>query len=290
MPPSTIDELYAAPLTEFTAARNALAARLRQQGRTAEAEAVTRLRKPTAVVWAVNQLARDDPAGLSAFLDAVKRLKAAQLAKPADLPATTQAQRGALQRLVNSAAPRLRRAGSQASPALVRRLSHTLMGAAADPRLADQLRRGRLTDEQQAPGFEVFGGQMPAGRSSAALAQPPRRSDPGKTGQPVVSQQEQRVQEARRAREATWAADGTRAPGVVNPTSSIARPPNDDAPRTMPRVNSRRRVSASANSKSVPLPPSRPPWKPRAQPRGLGTMPRILSAACTWCPSTACRS
>src|SRR5439155_116321 len=51
-----IDALFAVPLTGFTGARNALAARLKQGGRGDEAERVKALGKPSVSAWAVNQL------------------------------------------------------------------------------------------------------------------------------------------------------------------------------------------------------------------------------------------
>src|SRR5688572_30188797 len=51
-----IDELFQLPLAEFTGARNALAARLKKEGRAADAERVKALAKAPATAWAVNQL------------------------------------------------------------------------------------------------------------------------------------------------------------------------------------------------------------------------------------------
>ncbi len=200
--PDGLDELYTVMPKDFTSARRAVVARLREQGQQTEAVAVMRLRKPTAVVWAINRLASADPAALSALLDAARRLKAAQLTRPDDLRAAAQTHRTALQSLMKRARTLVGQAGTAPSPVVVRRLSATLLGAAADPALAEQLRHGRLTAEQSAPGFEVFGGQMPAGPSPAAPTTPPRRRTATPTRlQPVESRQAQRAEEARRARE-----------------------------------------------------------------------------------------
>ena len=51
-----VDELYQLPLAEFTGARNALAARLKQSGRANDASLVKALQKPPVSAWAVNQL------------------------------------------------------------------------------------------------------------------------------------------------------------------------------------------------------------------------------------------
>ena len=51
-------ELFAAPLDEFVATRNRIAKELRAEGNETEAADVAALRKPTTVVWGLNQLAR----------------------------------------------------------------------------------------------------------------------------------------------------------------------------------------------------------------------------------------
>jgi len=47
-----LDELYALPLDEFTAARNELAKALRAEGKREEADAVKALAKPSVTAWA----------------------------------------------------------------------------------------------------------------------------------------------------------------------------------------------------------------------------------------------
>ena len=51
-----IDALFVLPLADFTGARNALAARLKKDGRADDAERVKSLRKPPVSAWVVNQL------------------------------------------------------------------------------------------------------------------------------------------------------------------------------------------------------------------------------------------
>ena len=56
-----LDRLYQLPLSEFTSARDELTRRLRAEGEREKAEEIKKLRKPTAAVWVVNQLARERP-------------------------------------------------------------------------------------------------------------------------------------------------------------------------------------------------------------------------------------
>jgi hypothetical protein len=70
-----LDALYALPPAEFTAARNDLARRLKQAGQDEAAGRVKNLRKPSVPLWAVNQLARRNPKGIAALLEAGERRK-----------------------------------------------------------------------------------------------------------------------------------------------------------------------------------------------------------------------
>jgi len=73
-----VDELFALPLDEFTAARNALAKRLKQDGDAEAAEQVRALPKPSVAVWTVNQLARREPDAIRSLLNVAARLRSAQ--------------------------------------------------------------------------------------------------------------------------------------------------------------------------------------------------------------------
>ncbi|MGH7805250.1 MAG: hypothetical protein ACREQJ_12960, partial [Candidatus Binatia bacterium] len=75
---SEIDELFTKPPGEFTAARNALAAKAKAAGRRDLAIRIGGMRKPTANLWLVNQIARRHPKEIAALLDAAEELRAAQ--------------------------------------------------------------------------------------------------------------------------------------------------------------------------------------------------------------------
>lgn len=158
MATADIERLHAVPPGEFTATRNRIVAELRKAGRPAEAQAVARLRRPSPALWAVNQLARGGRQDLAAFVEAVDRLRRVQLRDPRAAADALRAQRAALETLVARAGDLLRGADLAASPAILRRVSDTLMGAAADQDQARLLRRGALTEELAAPGFEAFSG------------------------------------------------------------------------------------------------------------------------------------
>jgi colicin import membrane protein len=158
LPEDAIARLYAVPLGAFTRERDALAATLAKNDRAAEARAVRQLRRPSAPLWATNQLAHAEADRLEAFLDGVAEVRKTQLRDPRAAAEGLARQRRELQQLVRRAGELLMKQGSRATPDAVRRISDTLLGAAVDRQHADELRHGRLTRELAAPGFEVLTG------------------------------------------------------------------------------------------------------------------------------------
>jgi hypothetical protein len=172
---TAIEQLYALPLGEFTRARNALAARLRKAGQAAEATRVAGLAKPSAVVWTINQLARQDRVGVERLVQAVERLRAAQLQlATGQLAAAQAAERTALDQLRARARSLLEEAGLAGTDEMLERVAGTLVGAASDPATRGDLRGGRLARELGRPGFEVFAGERPAAPARGRPGQPGR--------------------------------------------------------------------------------------------------------------------
>ena len=177
---SPTDALRAVPPREFVGARNALAAQLAKRGKAAEARQVARLRRPSPVAWALNRASAARPRELGTLLDAVDRLRRAQLGG-GDLRAAMERYRAAFEPLVRGANQALKEAGTGASAALDRRLRSTLLAAVTDRGLRADLEAGRLSDEHADPGFAVLSrGPIPAGflrerppkKQSAAPAEP----------------------------------------------------------------------------------------------------------------------
>ena len=161
IPPRALEEVYAVPPSQFTRTRNSRVAALAKSGHHDAAEALRKLRRPPATLWAVNQLARDDGKRLEAFIDAVAAVRRAQVREPSELGQALRHQRAALDALLEVARTHLTEHGFGAGPEALRRISNTLQGAAVDADHADDLRHGRLTEELSAPGFEVFAGTSP---------------------------------------------------------------------------------------------------------------------------------
>jgi len=152
-------DLFGVPPAEFVAARDALAKELRAGGREAEAKEVASLRRPTAPVWAVNQLARRAPAEVEELLDSSERVQKAQLrgAGGDELRAAMAGQRAALAKLERGAEQVLRGAGLQASPGAIRTVQSTLQAAATGSReMRERLRNGTMREALEPAGFDAL--------------------------------------------------------------------------------------------------------------------------------------
>ncbi len=151
-----LDALYALPLADFTKSRNDLSSRLKRAHQAEAAAAVRALKKPTAVAWAANLLARVVPDQVASLLETSRRLREIQqqslagTVRPEEVVTATAAERTAVRLLVASARREL---GDRATPALLDRLGRTLQAAAIDERAQYLLARGRLTEELTSVGF-----------------------------------------------------------------------------------------------------------------------------------------
>ena len=130
--PGEADELYTVAPAEFIRMRDGLARKLRAAGKSMEATAVQGLRKPTIGIWALNSAARKTPAHVRAFVEALERVKRAQLRQPDDLGAASASMRSSLALIVAGARDAVQAAGTAWSPDLLRRVSDTALGAAAE--------------------------------------------------------------------------------------------------------------------------------------------------------------
>ena len=189
LPDDAITKLYAVPLDAFTRERDALATALTKAGHSDQARVMRQLRRPSAPLWATNQLARVDAERLEVFLESVVQIRKTQLRDPRAAAEALTRQRRELQHLVRRAGELLAKHGARATPDAERRISDTLLGAAVDRDRADELRHGRLTQELAAPGFEVLTGterpghlQLVRGGQSAGT----RDTQPETAGREIV--------------------------------------------------------------------------------------------------------
>jgi hypothetical protein len=173
-----IDALFQLPLSEFTHARNALAARFKKAGRGEDAERVKGIQKPPASAWTVNQLYWRHPKEIDALLTVGERFRKAQAAqlagKNADLRNLLNERREALSALLARASSVLKDAGHAVSPDAARRIGTTLESLAAWGKTDGAPQAGRLTDDLDPPGFEALAALVPRPGSGKDTTEPSR--------------------------------------------------------------------------------------------------------------------
>jgi hypothetical protein len=175
-----LDRLYQLPLNEFTSAREELARRLRAQGELERAQEIKTMRKPTVAVWLVNQLARERPLDVQRLLRAGESLTKSQVkaaaGKSSQFSDARRDEHRALEQLAKAASEIAERAGI-GSPALAK-ATETLRAASLSTEGRELLRRGRLTEELEPPGFEALTGlESPGKRVTPAKKKAPRSDD-----------------------------------------------------------------------------------------------------------------
>lgn len=142
-------ELYGLPPKDFVTVRNQ---RAREAGDKDLAKAIADLRKPTVAAWAVNLLARDNPADLDEALELTQsKLDMRELGKRR-------------RKLLESLTYRTLELTGPLADAVLEQIRATISAAMAEPGLAAQLKEGRLTKALEYSGFgaaEVFAPTKP---------------------------------------------------------------------------------------------------------------------------------
>ena len=225
----------------FIAARDALASRLREDGRGDDAATVKALRKPTVVAWALNQLSDRDPDGVRALVDAGAEVRAAQ-------QAALSSKRGAAERSASAGAARREAVSALSSSALdalagggpgllrPRRCDRRRpRGVLVDPDAGEALSAGTMERPPAAvPGSATSSGSRRRGRRGTRRAGPETeagasRADGEARGSwrrvPAAERAELRAEVARLRRDRDAAAAGTgelATPRTGSRTSSTA--------------------------------------------------------------------
>ena len=172
-----VDELFKLPLAEFTGARNALAARLKQSGRANDANLVKTLSKPSVSAWTVNQLYWNHRKAFDCLLAAGQRIRKAQTSGLAGkgMRESLDARREVLVQLSDLATSLLIEAGHNPGLDTIRRVTTTLEAISALGSPADGPTLGRLSQDVDPPGFESLASFM-AGAFTTKAAEPARSS------------------------------------------------------------------------------------------------------------------
>jgi hypothetical protein len=197
--PEDARALYRLPPEQFTAARDALARRLRSSGDREKAEEIRRLRRPNAVAWSLNQVAQEHPGLIDEALATGSELREAmEIGDGRLLRDAERATREATDAVVDQAERLLAEAGHAPTDDIRSRLAATLRAAIVDPEVASILQAGTLERDVELPGFGMEAPVVPAPKSIRARATARPRA---KAADDEQERQEQDAKEERRRRE-----------------------------------------------------------------------------------------
>jgi hypothetical protein len=150
---AALDELYAADPGAFVATRKRLSAALRGEGDKVGAKLVQGARRPSTSAWALNQLARREPALVEKLLDTSDALYAAQTRGsngPDVLRDAIRAHREAVEAATDAATAIL---GERSNDGFRSEIVSTLRAVGTDDEISAQLRTGRVLREASLSGF-----------------------------------------------------------------------------------------------------------------------------------------
>jgi hypothetical protein len=185
-----IDRLYQLPLDEFVQARNELAGRARSDGHAEVALQVQALAKPSVSAWAVNQLHWRARREFDALMQTGQKLRAAQEAtlrgRGTDVRDARKQRDAALVAALERTLDLLLQSGHPVTPAMRLRIATDLDALAAYGGTPPGTVAGRLVQDLEPPGFEVFAG-LQAGATRTGKAEPDQRRPHRRAGAEVVS-------------------------------------------------------------------------------------------------------
>jgi hypothetical protein len=204
-----IGRLFSLRPADFVGERNAIVKKLKAAGRREEAATVEKLPRPTLSVWAVNQLARNEPALVRQLADATAGLQggnAGGASRYADLLA---AHREVLKALRRNAEEILNASGFRPAPELLTRVVHDLRAGISSPESRPLIESGRLVrdlaDDSEANPF-AGAPEVAPGPKTAAPARDDRTDDPA-----AREQERARAREVAREKEEARAREEARA-------------------------------------------------------------------------------
>jgi hypothetical protein len=179
-----LDALFRLPLAEFTGARNALAARLKQAARRNEVDRVKALAKPSISAWAVNQLYWKHREAFDRLIASGQHVRQAQTSRLGgkDMRGALDARREELTHLSALASALLRDAGHNPTLDTMRRITATLEAMSAYAAVPDGPAPGRLTQDVDPPGFESLASLMAGAGMAKRTEEPARVSRSQKSG------------------------------------------------------------------------------------------------------------
>jgi hypothetical protein len=176
--PAEAEKLLAVSPEEFVDARKELATQLREDGRRDHARAVSKMRKPSPVVLAVNRAARDRPRAAKDAANAAERLTRTQLAGKPDAYRALVTEMEQASGLLNEVALANVSKSGKPTEAVRRRIVDHIRGALSTEETRERLTRGVLVDEIEPAGFDAFAGMaIPKPRAGSATAAEKREAE-----------------------------------------------------------------------------------------------------------------
>ena len=181
--PESAIALFRTPPDRFIAERDALVKELRATGHDDEAAAVKALRKPTATVWALNQLADREPDALAALFETGRALRAAQSEAIAGSSSSALVEAGSERRAtvgrLTSATVAILDEGGHRGAAQADAIAQALEAASVDADIGAELSAGTLEKLPTATSDMGFGGvpamtALTGGEAAAGTSGPSR--------------------------------------------------------------------------------------------------------------------
>jgi hypothetical protein len=188
---SAVQELYAAPRDEFIALRKELARRARAAGAASVAAEIDKLAKPTTAAWVANQLARTDPAEVTALAEVGDALREAHERLDGARIRELSQERTELVRVLLERA--IQRNDQTLSESVLRELEDVFTRAVADPDAGRALIAGCLTS---AKAFAPVSGWPDGAEAAAPVPGKEPKREPTKEPKPAA---DGRLERARRA-------------------------------------------------------------------------------------------
>ena len=214
---TAVDQLHAVPLEDFVAERKRLAKELRSGGDRDAAAELAKLPKPSAPAWALNHVAREEPAAVADWLGATGALRDASTHADRSsgdaLRAAMAAHREATRQLLATVRERARPNGRPLTEPMLDRVRDLLQAATADEARAELLRAGRVVEGDDEPALPAPDGKHATqpDRSSKRRSVKDRGAEDGasedRTAEDGAAADEQRAAKEREAREAAERAE-----------------------------------------------------------------------------------
>ena len=243
------EPLYSVAPADFVRERTALAKALKAAGRREEATRIEKLPRPSPSVWAVNQVARREPALIARLVELTARLQGhGAPATRADYAETVAAHRDVLKTLRGKADEALQAAKLRPTPEILGRVVHDLRAGVGDDESRAAIESGRLvrdvgetaTTDPFASGAVAL---LPDEAQDEARAEAPATPGPDAAARARAAAREEKTREVKRLRDAL--ADAEQAAETEERACEAARDALADAERRLTAAKAKAEAAAA---------------------------------------------